>query len=85
MLAEADVVTLHLILSDRSRGIIGAADFARMKPRALIVNTSRGPLIDQPALIAALKEGRIAGAGIDVLTRSRCRRAIRSSRRPTPC
>jgi phosphoglycerate dehydrogenase-like enzyme len=66
LLAEADVVTLHLILSDRSRGIIGAADLARMKPSALIVNTSRGPLIDQPALIAALREGRIAGAGIDV-------------------
>ncbi|MBB5689752.1 D-2-hydroxyacid dehydrogenase family protein [Roseomonas alkaliterrae] len=63
---EADVVTLHLILSDRSRGIVGAEDIARMKPTAFIVNTSRGPLIDQDALIAALKEGRIAGAGIDV-------------------
>ena len=63
---EADVVTLHLILSDRSRGIVGAEDLARMKPMAFIVNTSRGPLIDQDALIAALKEGRIAGAGIDV-------------------
>lgn len=63
---EADVVTLHLILSDRSRGIVGAEDLARMKPTAFIVNTSRGPLIDQDALIAALKEGRIAGAGIDV-------------------
>src|SRR4051794_18304118 len=66
LLAQADVVTLHLILSDRSRGIIGAADFARMKTSAVIVNTSRGPLIDQPALIAALGEKRIAGAGIDV-------------------
>lgn len=66
LFAEADVVSLHLILSDRSRGIVGAAELARMKPTAYIVNTSRGPLIDQPALIAALKEGRIAGAGIDV-------------------
>jgi phosphoglycerate dehydrogenase-like enzyme len=66
LLAEADVVTLHLILSDRSRGIIGAADFARMKSSTVLVNTSRGPLIDQPALIAALTEKRIAGAGIDV-------------------
>ena len=54
------------MLSDRSRGIIGAADLAQMKAGAFIVNTSRGPLIDQPALIAALREGRIAGAGLDV-------------------
>lgn len=66
LLAEADVVTLHLILSDRSRGTIGAEDLALMKPTAYIVNTSRGPLIDQDALIAALKAGTIAGAGIDV-------------------
>jgi len=66
LFAEADVVTLHLILSDRSRGIVGAEDLARMKRSAFIVNTSRGPLIDQDALIAALREGRIAGAGIDV-------------------
>ena len=59
-------MTLHLILSDRSRGIIGAADLAQMKKTAFIVNTSRGPLIDQDALIAALKAGAIAGAGIDV-------------------
>ena len=62
---RADVVTLHLILSDRSRGIVGAEDLARMKPGAIIVNTSRGPLIDQSALIAALREGRIR-AGLDV-------------------
>lgn len=66
LFAEADVVTLHLILSDRSRGIVGAEDLARMKRTAYIVNTSRGPLIDQDALIAALKAGQIAGAGIDV-------------------
>jgi phosphoglycerate dehydrogenase-like enzyme len=66
LLAEADVVTLHLVLSERSRGVVGAAEFARMKPSAVIVNTSRGPLIDQPALIAALGERRIAGAGLDV-------------------
>ena len=66
LLAEADVVTLHLVLSERSRGVVGAAELARMKPSAVIVNTSRGPLIDQPALIAALAERRIAGAGLDV-------------------
>lgn len=66
LFAEADVVTLHLILSDRSRGIVGAAELATMKPNAFLVNTSRGPLVDQEALIAALKAGKIAGAGIDV-------------------
>ncbi|HZF77554.1 MAG TPA: D-2-hydroxyacid dehydrogenase family protein [Acetobacteraceae bacterium] len=66
LLEEADVVTLHLILSERSRGIIGATDLARMKPTAYLVNTSRGPLVDQRALITALEEGRIAGAGLDV-------------------
>jgi phosphoglycerate dehydrogenase-like enzyme len=66
LLRESDVVTLHLVLSDRSRGTIGAAELAQMKRSAVVVNTSRGPLIDQAALIAALQEGRIAGAGLDV-------------------
>jgi phosphoglycerate dehydrogenase-like enzyme len=66
LLREADVVTLHLVLSERSRGTLGAAELALMKPTALLVNTSRGPLVDQDALIAALHEGRIAGAGLDV-------------------
>lgn len=66
LLAQSDVVSLHLILSDRSRGIVGAGELALMKPGAIIINTSRGPLIDQVALLAALREGRIGGAGIDV-------------------
>lgn len=66
LMAEADVLTLHIVLSERSRGIVGAVDLARMKRSALLVNTSRGPLVDQAALIAALDEGRIAGAGLDV-------------------
>ena len=66
LMAEADVLTLHVVLSERSRGIVGAEDIARMKRSAYLVNTSRGPLIDQAALIAALREGRIAGAGLDV-------------------
>jgi phosphoglycerate dehydrogenase-like enzyme len=66
LFARADVVTLHLILSERSRGIVGGAELARMKRTAFIVNTSRGPLIEREALVAALKEGRIAGAGLDV-------------------
>ena len=66
LLREADVITLHLVLSDRSRNTIGADDLAQMKKTAFVVNTSRGPLIDQAALIAALKAGTIAGAGLDV-------------------
>jgi len=66
LLAGSDIVTLHLVLSDRSRGVIGAGDLARMKPGAWIVNTSRGPLIDEAALIEALRSRRIAGAALDV-------------------
>ncbi len=66
LFAEADVVSVHLVLSPRTRGLIGAAEFARMKPTACIVNTSRGPIIDEKALIEALRHGRIAGAGLDV-------------------
>lgn len=62
LFARADVVTLHVVLSERSRGIVGAADLARMKPGALLLNTSRGPLVDEPALLAALHAGRIAAA-----------------------
>jgi phosphoglycerate dehydrogenase-like enzyme len=65
LLRESDVVSLHLKLSDRTRGIIGAADLASMRPTAYLVNTSRGPLVDTAALTAALADGTIAGAGID--------------------
>jgi phosphoglycerate dehydrogenase-like enzyme len=66
LLREADVVTLHLVLSDRSRNTIGADDLKLMKKTAYLVNTSRGPLVNQEALIATLKAGGIAGAGLDV-------------------
>ena len=66
LLATADVVTVHLQLSDRTRGLIGAAELAWMKPTAILVNTSRGPIVDEPALVAALREGTIRGAGLDV-------------------
>ena len=62
----ADVLTLHLVLSERSRGIIGEAELRRMRPSAYLVNTSRAGLVDQAALVRALEEGRIAGAGLDV-------------------
>jgi D-3-phosphoglycerate dehydrogenase len=62
----ADIVTIHMVLSDRSRGLVTAKEFALMKPTACIVNTSRGPIIEEKALIAALDERRIGGAGLDV-------------------
>ncbi|AGI89023.1 D-2-hydroxyacid dehydrogenase family protein [Streptomyces albidoflavus] len=66
LLADSDVVTLHLKLGERSRGIIGARELALLKPTAYLVNTSRAALVDHDALLAALNEGRIAGAGLDV-------------------
>jgi phosphoglycerate dehydrogenase-like enzyme len=66
LFGTADVVTVHLLWSKRTRGLIGADDFARMKPSALFVNTSRGPIVQTQALVDALQDGRIAGAGLDV-------------------
>lgn len=66
LLAEADVVSLHLVLSDRTRGMLGARELALMKPSAHLINTSRAGLVDQDALLLALAEQRIAGAGLDV-------------------
>lgn len=66
LLARSDVVTIHLILSDRTRGLIGEAQLARMKPTAILVNTSRGAIVDESALVQALIRGTIAGAGLDV-------------------
>jgi phosphoglycerate dehydrogenase-like enzyme len=63
---QADFVTVHLILSKRSRGIIGAAELGVMKPTAWFINTSRGPLVDEAALIDVLERKRIAGAALDV-------------------
>ena len=66
LLESADVLSIHLVLSDRTRGLIGASELALMKRTAFLVNTSRGPIVDEPALIAALRDGEIAGAGLDV-------------------
>ncbi len=68
LLEKSDVVSLHIVLSDRTRGLIGAPDLARMKDSAILVNTSRGPLIDEAAFIAALKQGRLFAA-LDVFNR----------------
>lgn len=63
---RADVISLHLVLGERSRGVVGAAEIGLMQPHAVLVNTSRGPLIDGPALLEALRAGRIGGAALDV-------------------
>jgi glyoxylate reductase len=69
LLATADVVSLHLPLTEESRHLIGTAALSRMKPSAVLVNVSRGPIVDEEALVAALTEGRIAGAALDVFER----------------
>ncbi|RAI44650.1 D-2-hydroxyacid dehydrogenase family protein [Rhodoplanes roseus] len=66
LFARSDILTIHVQLSDRSRGLVGAREIGLMKPDALLINTSRGPIVDDAALLAALKGGRIGGAGLDV-------------------
>jgi phosphoglycerate dehydrogenase-like enzyme len=66
LLARADIVTIHLVLSARTRGLLGARELSEMKPTAYLVNTSRGPIVDEAALITAVRQGTIAGAGLDV-------------------
>lgn len=66
LLGASDIVSIHLVLSRRTRGLIGAAELARMKPSALLVNTSRGPIVDEAALVDALRRATIAGAAVDV-------------------
>jgi len=66
LLENSDIVTIHLVLSDRTRNLIGASELARMKPSAFLVNTSRGPIVSQAALLEALRTRRIAGAAVDV-------------------
>jgi phosphoglycerate dehydrogenase-like enzyme len=63
---QADFITIHVVLSQRSRGLVGAKEIALMKPTAHLINTSRGPIIDEAAMLAALRDKKIGGAGLDV-------------------
>ena len=66
LLARSDVITLHLALNDETRGFLGAAQVAGMKPGVVLINTARGALVDENALIEGLRSGRIRHAGLDV-------------------
>ena len=66
LLERADIATIHLVLSDRTRGLLGAPELALLGHSGYLVNTSRGPIVDEPALVAALQNGTIAGAALDV-------------------
>jgi phosphoglycerate dehydrogenase-like enzyme len=66
LFAQADVISIHMVLGQRTRGLITEADLRRMKPTSYLINTSRGPLIEEAALVRALREGWIAGAALDV-------------------
>ena len=68
LFATSDIITIHVVLSDRSRGLVGAADLARMKPTSYLVNTARGPIVDEKALLETLKARKIAGAAVDVFS-----------------
>ncbi|MEE3258230.1 MAG: NAD(P)-dependent oxidoreductase, partial [Candidatus Latescibacterota bacterium] len=68
-LARADILSLHVPLLPQTRGLIGTAELAQMRPTALLINTCRGPVVDETALIAALREQQILGAGLDVFER----------------
>lgn len=66
LLSRSDILTIHLVLSDRTRGLIGHREFGLMKPTAYLINTSRGPIVEEGTLVEALQNGTIAGAGLDV-------------------
>jgi phosphoglycerate dehydrogenase-like enzyme len=66
LLRTSDIVSIHVVLSDRTLGLLGARELGLLQPHAILINTSRGPIIDEAALVAALREKRIAGAGLDV-------------------
>jgi phosphoglycerate dehydrogenase-like enzyme len=77
LLRESDIISIHVPLNDNTRGMIGANEFALMKPGAVLINTARGPIVSEAALIDALKSGKLSEPGWTSTTRSRCRWIIR--------
>ena len=77
LMRQSDYISIHTPLLPDTRHMINAEMIALMKPTAYLINTSRGPVVDEPALIAALQSGAIAGAGLDVFEVDRCRRIAR--------
>jgi D-3-phosphoglycerate dehydrogenase len=75
MLAECDFVSIHCVLNDSTRGLIGAREFASMKPGAILINVSRGAIVDEDALLQALVERRLGGAGLDAYTNEPLKRS----------
>src|SRR3546814_19989361 len=80
LFANADVISVHLILSDRTRNVVDAAALAAMKPTAFLVNPSRAGLVDPSALLDALRKGRLAGAGLDVFPAEPDRQSVVSGK-----
>ncbi|HKS19833.1 MAG TPA: D-2-hydroxyacid dehydrogenase family protein [Bradyrhizobium sp.] len=68
LFSTADIVTIHMAMGPRSHGLVGAADLARMKPDAFLINTARGPIVDESALLEAMTQNKIAGAALDVFS-----------------
>jgi phosphoglycerate dehydrogenase-like enzyme len=68
LFAQADIITIHLVLSPRSRGLVSREDLSRMKPTAYLINTARGPIVDEAALLETLQARKIAGAGLDTFS-----------------
>ncbi len=86
LFATADIITIHVVLSQRSRGLVGAADLARMKPTAYLVNTARGPIVDEAALLETLQAEEDRGRRRSTCSRSsRCRSIIPSASSTTSC
>ncbi len=77
---QSDFITIHVVLSERTRGIVGAKEFGLMKPTAYLINTSRGPIVDEAAMLAALRDKRSPAPGSTYSTSSRCRSTIRCAK-----
>src|SRR5258707_9506763 len=85
LFSTADIITIHVVLSERSRGLVGAAELARMKPTSYLVNTARGPIVDEAALLQTLRQRKIAALRSMCSRSNRCRSIIPSASSTTSC